>query len=60
MQRVQMATGGVIQSSLVGVNNKVLGECQEFEEVQIGNERFNIFKSEESNSVTLVIRGGAE
>jgi T-complex protein 1 subunit eta len=37
-----------------------MGRCGKFEEVQLGNERFNMFtKCVNSKTVTLVIRGGA-
>jgi T-complex protein 1 subunit eta len=39
----------------------VLGTCGKFEEVQIGNERFNIFQDcPASKSVTIILRGGAK
>jgi T-complex protein 1 subunit eta len=39
----------------------VLGKCGEFEEKQVGSERYNIFsKCEKTKSATIVIRGGAE
>lgn len=42
------------------MSNAVLGDCGKFEEVQLGNERYNMFTGCKSNkSVTMVIRGGA-
>jgi T-complex protein 1 subunit eta len=38
----------------------VLGVCGKFEEVQLGNERYNMFtECTSTQSVTIVIRGGA-
>jgi len=37
-----------------------MGKCGKFEEIQLGNERFNMFtKCHNTNTVTIVIRGGA-
>jgi T-complex protein 1 subunit eta len=37
-----------------------LGSCGKFEEVQIGNERFNMFtECDNTKTTTLVLRGGA-
>merc|ERR1712183_648615 len=39
----------------------VLGTCEDFEEVQIGGERYNLFKGcPSAKTVTLILRGGAE
>jgi len=39
----------------------VLGTCGEFEEVQIGSERYNLFKRcVGTKSCTIVLRGGAD
>lgn len=39
----------------------VLGTCGVFEEVQIGNERYNLFKGcVNTKTVTIILRGGAE
>ena len=39
---------------------EVLGTCGKFEEVQLGNERYNMFTGcNETKSTTLVLRGGA-
>lgn len=61
MMRVASATGGVIQTSLNDLNDKVLGKCEVFEERQIGSERFNLFLGTPfSNATTIILRGGAE
>ena len=38
------ATGAQIQTTVNGLTPDVMGTCGEFEEVQVGAERFNIFK----------------
>lgn len=61
MDRLVRATGGVIQSTVNGLTPNVLGDCGEFEEVQIGAERFNLFKEcPETKTTTIILRGGAE
>lgn len=43
-----------------GLTDDVLGHCGKFEEVQIGNERFNMFtECEGTKTSTLILRGGA-
>lgn len=44
MERLAIATGGIVQSTVNGLTSNVLGTCGEFEETQIGAERFNLFK----------------
>jgi hypothetical protein len=40
---------------------QVLGQCEVFEEKQVGNERFNIFNGCPSGeTATIVLRGGAD
>jgi len=59
--RVAKATGGVIQTTVNGLTPDVLGKCGSFEEVQLGDERFNIFKEcTQTKTCTLILRGGAE
>jgi len=61
MDRLIMATGGVLQSTVNGLTPNVLGNCGEFEEVQIGAERFNLFKEcPQTKTTTIILRGGAE
>jgi len=60
LNRVAKSTGGVIQTTLNGLKPDVLGTCGEFEEVQLGAERYNLFKyCSHSKSCTIVLRGGA-
>lgn len=44
LARVAKATGGKIQTTVNGMSPAVLGECGKFEEVQLGAERFNLFR----------------
>lgn len=61
MKRVQKATGAQVQSTVNNLIPEVLGFCGEFEESQVGDERFNIFKKcVGSKTATIVLRGGAE
>lgn len=60
IDRVAKATAGTVQTTTNGVSEAVLGKCGVFEEVQIGNERYNMFtKCPDTKSVTIVLRGGA-
>jgi T-complex protein 1 subunit eta len=59
--RVAKATGGVVQTTVNGLTDDVLGTCGEFEERQLGNERFNIFiKCVATKTCTIILRGGAD
>jgi len=61
MIRLQKATGGMIQTSCNDLNPSVLGNCEHFEEKQVGGERFNFFSGcKAASCCTLVLRGGAE
>lgn len=61
LQRVSKATGGVIQTTVNGLTKEVLGTCGEFEEKQVGAERYNMFVNcPLSKTSTIVLRGGAE
>jgi len=60
LTRVAKATGAVLQTTVHGLTKDVLGSCGKFEEIQLGNERFNMFtECEQTKSTTLVLRGGA-
>lgn len=61
MDRLAKATGGQIQTTVNGITESVLGNCGEFEEIQVGAERYNMFKEcPNSKTATIVLRGGAE
>lgn len=60
LERVAKATGGQIQTTTHGITEQVLGKCGQFEEIQLGNERYNMFtKCASTKTVTMVVRGGA-
>ena len=60
LSRVAKATGAILQTTVNGLTDDVLGNCGKFEEVQIGNERYNMFTGcEKTKSSTFVLRGGA-
>lgn len=62
MQRVVQAVGGSIQSTVSDIDpSRHLGSCGQFEERQVGGERFNIFtECVGAKSATVILRGGAE
>lgn len=65
MNRVSRAVGGVVQTTMNSVvesdYDTILGNCDLFEEVQIGNERYNMFTGcPKAKTATIVIRGGSE
>ncbi|CAL8096535.1 unnamed protein product [Calicophoron daubneyi] len=61
LQRTQMACGGSVQTTVQGLSENALGTCETFEEVQIGSERFNVFKGcPNARTCTVILRGGAE
>merc|ERR1711935_707510 len=61
MERVAKATGGAVQNTCSDLIAEVLGKCGNFEEVQVGAERYNFFKEcPEAKTATIVLRGGAE
>nr|CAH8856705.1 unnamed protein product [Trichobilharzia regenti] len=61
LKRTQMACGGSVQTTVHGLADNALGTCDVFEEIQIGSERFNIFKGcPQARTCTIILRGGAE
>ncbi|SCV01882.1 LAME_0G19130g1_1 [Lachancea meyersii CBS 8951] len=61
MNRVILAVGGAVQSTTSDIKPEHLGTCEQFEEVQVGGERYNIFKGcPQAKTCTLLLRGGAE
>ncbi|XP_024385181.1 T-complex protein 1 subunit eta [Physcomitrium patens] len=61
LQRVASATGASVQTTVNNVIPDVLGQCEFFEERQVGNERFNIFTGcPGGETATIVLRGGAD
>ncbi|KAJ1525867.1 hypothetical protein ONE63_009059 [Megalurothrips usitatus] len=61
LKRTMKACGGSVMSTAHDLTDAVLGQCETFEEVQVGGERFNIFKGcKNAKTCTLLLRGGAE
>lgn len=62
MRRTMKACGGAILTTIADLDEKVMGKCASFEEVQIGGERFNLFQgcANAQRSVTMILRGGAD
>jgi T-complex protein 1 subunit eta len=60
IHRVGKATGAILQTTVNGLTKDVLGTCGKFEEVQLGNERYNMFtECASTKTTTFVLRGGA-
>lgn len=60
LTRVSKATGAILQTTVNGLTDDVLGFCGKFEEIQLGNERYNMFtECESTKTSTIVLRGGA-
>lgn len=61
MERVSKATGAVIQTSVNGITDEVLGKCENFEEKGLGDERYNFFTGcPKAKAATIILRGGGE
>ena len=43
IKRVEKATGAKIQSTVYNIDTSVLGTCGQFEEIQVGSKRYNLF-----------------
>lgn len=61
LRRMAKATGALLQTSVNNLVPEILGSCGQFEERQVGNERFNLFTDcPHMRTATIVLRGGAE
>jgi len=61
LKRVAKATHAQVQTTVHDLIPAVLGECGQFEERQIGKERYNFFtRCKDTKSTTLILRGGGE
>lgn len=61
LNRVAKATGARVLSTCSDIVPAVLGTCGEFEESQVGAERFNFFKGcPLAKTATIILRGGSE
>jgi len=59
LERVCKATGAQVQSTVFGISTSVLGECDSFEEKQVGDERYNFFTGcPKAKTATIILRGG--
>ncbi|KAK6185004.1 hypothetical protein SNE40_007335 [Patella caerulea] len=61
LRRTMKACGGSIQTTVQGLSAGALGTADLFEEVQVGGERYNVFKGcPQAKTCTIILRGGAE
>eukprot|EP00914_Ancora_sagittata_P013289 GHVO01025849.1.p1 GENE.GHVO01025849.1~~GHVO01025849.1.p1 ORF type:complete len:556 (-),score=84.02 GHVO01025849.1:164-1801(-) len=61
LKRTMHACGGSIQTTVSSISDEVLGMCVDFEEIQIGGERYNLFRGcPKAKTCTIILRGGAE
>jgi len=61
LDRVSKATGAAVQTSVFGITDNVLGECDTFEEKGLGDERYNFFYGcPKAKTATIILRGGGE
>merc|ERR1711976_52418 len=61
LKRTMQACGGSIQTTVATLTDDVLGTCVDFEEIQMGGERYNVFKGcPKAKTCTIILRGGAE
>lgn len=61
LERVIKATGAQMQTSINGITDDVLGNCDSFEEKTVGDERYNFFTGcPGAKTATIVLRGGGE
>eukprot|EP01119_Soliformovum_irregulare_P005238 TRINITY_DN1688_c0_g1_i1.p1 TRINITY_DN1688_c0_g1~~TRINITY_DN1688_c0_g1_i1.p1 ORF type:complete len:550 (+),score=192.88 TRINITY_DN1688_c0_g1_i1:1864-3513(+) len=61
LRRVCKATGGSVQTTVNNLIPEVLGTCKQFEEKQVGGNRYNIFTGcQQAKTATILLRGGGE
>jgi len=61
LKRTMKACGGSILTAVSDIKAENLGLCEQFEELQIGSERYNLFTGcPHTKTVTFILRGGAE
>lgn len=61
LERVALATGAVMQTSLADLSSSILGTCETFEEKQIGSDRYNLFLGcPQAKTATMILRGGSD
>ncbi|XP_067632917.1 T-complex protein 1 subunit eta-like isoform X1 [Eurosta solidaginis] len=60
-KRRMKACGGAVMTTANDINSSVLGQCDYFEERQVGGERFNIFQGcVNARTSTLILCGSVE
>jgi len=59
LERLMKASGGRIQTSLLGLDSSCLGIIDSFEERDLGACRYNFFKCSTAPTCTVLLRGGA-
>jgi len=61
LKRTMHACGGAIITTVSGLTESSLGECELFEEKQIGGDRYNVFTGcPKAKTCTIIMRGGTE
>jgi T-complex protein 1 subunit eta len=61
LKRVMKACGGAIVSTVTDLTDSTLGLCENFEEKQIGGERYNLLTGcTNAKTSTIILRGGAQ
>ncbi|XP_067626290.1 T-complex protein 1 subunit eta-like [Eurosta solidaginis] len=61
LKRTMKYCGGAVMTTANDINSSVFGQCDYFEERQVGGERFNIFQGcVNARTCTLILRSGAE
>lgn len=61
LDRVSKATGALVQTSVHGITDNVLGLCDKFEEKGLGDERYNLFTGcPKAKTATIILRGGGD
>lgn len=61
LRRTIKACGGAVMATVHDLNENVMGNCVDFEEIQIGGDRFNIFKGcTNATTCTFILRGGSD
>ena len=61
IKRIEKATGARIQSTVYNIDASILGTCGQFEEIQVGSKRYNMFtECAAAKTATFILRGGAE
>lgn len=61
LKRVMKACGGAIVTTVADLTESTLGACKDFEEKQIGGERYNFLTGcTNAKTASIILRGGAQ